>query len=353
MAATLPATATVPPRGSSSDGDELAVGEACVDGDTDRGDHRPYEVTRADVLAAAERIAPYVRRTPVLALERGAFGVPCRLVCKLELHQHAGSFKTRGAFNRLLTSDRAADAGVCAASGGNFGTAVAYAAGVLGIRATVFVPEISSPAKVARLRELGAEVVVTGREYADALDACRRRVEETGADMPHAYDDHAVVAGAGTLARELLDEEPDLDTIVVAVGGGGLLGGIASWVRGDVRVVAVESTGTPTLARAVAAGEPVDVEVGGLVADSLGARRIGDHGFAAASRWVDTRVQLHDDRIREAQRRLWRDARIACEPAAAAPLAALGPERYVPEADECVALVVCGGNVDLATLARP
>lgn len=322
-----------------------------MDDDITRDDPGPREVTRGDILAAAERIAPYVRRTPVLTLERGAFGSPARLVCKLELHQHAGSFKTRGAFNRLLTSERAADAGVCAASGGNFGTAIAYAAGVLGIRATVFVPEISSPAKVTRLRELGADVVVTGREYADALDACRQRVAETGADMPHAYDDHAVVAGAGTLGRELLDAEPELDTIVVAVGGGGLVGGIASWVRHDVRVVAVESHGTPTLRRAMAAGEPVDVEVGGLVADSLGARRIGDHGLAAARRWVDDLVVLDDDRIRRAQDRLWREARIACEPAAAAPLAALGPAGYVPDADERVALVVCGANVDLATLA--
>ena len=319
--------------------------------DTGRGTPDAYEVTRADVLAAAERIAPYVRRTPVLGLERGAFGAPGRVVCKLELHQHAGSFKTRGAFNRLLTSERATDAGVCAASGGNFGTAIAYAAGVLGIRATVFVPEISSPAKVARLRELGADVVVTGREYADALDACRRRVEETGADMPHAYDDHAVVAGAGTLASELLDQAPDLDTIVVAVGGGGLLGGIASWVRGDVRLVSVESHGTPALVRAVSAGEPVDVEVSGLVADSLGARRVGRHGYAAASRWVDTFIELDDASIRDAQGRLWREARIACEPAAAAPLAALGPDGYVPDADERVALVVCGGNVDLTTIA--
>lgn len=308
-------------------------------------------ITRDDILAAGERIRPHVRWTPVLELERGAFGLPGSLLCKLELHQHAGSFKTRGAFNRLLTSGRAADAGVCAASGGNFGTAIAYAAGVLGIPATVFVPEISSPAKVARLRELGAEVVVTGREYAEALEACRQRVAETGADMPHAYDDHAVVAGAGTLGRELVHDLPDVDTVVVAVGGGGLVGGIASWLRGDARIVAVESTGTRTLARALAADEPVDVEVGGLVADSLGARRIGAHGFAAVRRWVDTVVAVEDDDIRAAQRELWRTARIAAEPAAAAPLAALRTGSYVPAADERVALVVCGANVELASIA--
>ncbi|MBW3620389.1 MAG: serine/threonine dehydratase [Actinobacteria bacterium] len=307
-------------------------------------------ITRGDILAAADRIEPYVRRTPVVELGPGSLGQPGPVVCKLELHQHAGSFKTRGAFNRLLTSDRAAEAGVCAASGGNFGTAIAYAAGVLGIHATVFVPEISAPAKVARLRELGAEVVVAGREYAESLEACRERVAATGADMPHAYDDREVVAGAGTLARELLTQVPDVDTIVVSVGGGGLLAGVASWVRGDVAVVSVESHGTASLVRAMSAGTPVDVEVSGLVADSLGARRVGGHGFAAASRWVDTFVELDDERIRSAQTALWREARIACEPSAAAPLAALGPDGYAPAADEKVALIVCGGNVDLATI---
>jgi threonine dehydratase len=309
------------------------------------------DVTRDDIVATAERIRPHVRWTPTLELEPGAFGVTGRLVCKLELHQHGGSFKTRGAFNRLLTSARAADAGVCAASGGNFGTAIAYAAAALGIPATVFVPEISSPAKVARLRELGAEVVVSGREYAEALAACRERAAETGAETPHAYDDHAVVAGAGTLGRELLLDLPDVDTVVVAVGGGGLVGGIASWCRGAVRVVAVESEGTRTLGRALEAGGAVDVEVSGLVADSLGARRIGDHGLTAAERWLDTVVTVTDDDIRSAQRRLWRDVRIAAEPAAAAPLAALATGGYVPAAEERVALVVCGANVDLATLA--
>lgn len=309
------------------------------------------EITRDDIVAAAERIAPYVRRTPVLALEPGAFGHPARLFLKLEQLQHAGSFKVRGAFNRLLTSRRARQVGVCAASGGNFGLAVAYAARALGIPATIFVPEISTPAKVARLRDLGADVVVAGREYAEALEACRERVAATGADMPHAYDDHAVVAGAGTLARELAADVPDLDTIVVATGGGGLIGGIASWVRDDVRVVSVETHGTPTLIRALVADRPVDVEVTGLLADALGARRIGDHGFAAAKRWVDEYVELDDGSVRSAQRALWREARVACEPSAAAPLAALGTHGYEPRPDERIALVVCGGNTDLAALA--
>lgn len=311
------------------------------------------EVTRDEITAAAARIAGHVRTTPVLELERGAFDRAGRLVLKLELHQHAGSFKTRGGFNRLLTSDGVGDAGVCAASGGNFGLAIAYAARELGVPATIFVPEISAAAKVSRLRELGAEVVVVGREYAEALDACRLRAAETGAEIPHAYDDHAVVAGAGTLARELLDQVPVLDTIVVSTGGGGLIAGIASWVRDDVRVVSVESHGTPALSRAVSAGAPVDVAVEGLVADSLGARRIGEHGFAAACRWVDAFVEVDDDAIRSAQRRLWREARVACEPASAAPLAALGPDGYQPAADERVALIVCGGNVDPASLAVP
>lgn len=309
------------------------------------------EITREDIAAAAERIAGHVRHTPVLELERGAFGQPARLLLKLEQLQHAGSFKTRGAFNRLLTSERARTAGVCAASGGNFGLAVAFAAGEIGIEATIFVPTISSPAKVARLRDLGADVVVTGDEYADALAACRERVAATGAEMPHAYDDHAVVAGAGTLARELCAQREELDTIVVATGGGGLIGGIASWVRDDVRVVSVESRGTPTLARALAAGAPVDVAVSGLVADALGARRIGDHGFAAARRWVDEVVEVDDGEIRRAQQELWRHVRVACEPSAAAALAALGPHGYDPVPGERVALVLCGGNTELSALA--
>lgn len=308
------------------------------------------EITRDDILAAADRVAPHVRRTPVLALEPGAFGSPAQLFLKLEHHQHAGSFKTRGAFNRLLTSDRAREAGVCAASGGNFGLAIAFAAAALHLDATIFVPEISAPAKVARLRDLGADVVVTGREYAEALEACRRRVADTGAEMPHAYDDHAVVAGAGTLAVELCDQVPDLDTVVVATGGGGLIGGVASWVRDDVRIVSVESHGTPTLIRALAAGHPVDVAVSGLLADALGARRIGEHGFAAARRWVDEVVELDDASVQRAQRDLWREVRIACEPSAAAPLAALGPAGHAPAPGERIALVVCGGNVDLDRL---
>lgn len=308
------------------------------------------DVTRDEIAEVADRVAPHVRRTPVLELGPGAFGSPARVTLKLEHLQHAGSFKTRGAFNRLLTSDRAQEVGVCAASGGNFGTAVAYAAAELGIRATIFVPEISSPAKVARLRDLGAEVEVVGREYAEALAACEDRVAATGADMPHAYDDHAVVAGAGTVGREILEQVPDVDTIVVSVGGGGLIGGVASWTRGDVRVVSVESHGTAAMSAAIEADAPVDVEVSGLVADALGARRAGVHGFEASRRWVDEFVRLDDGTIAAAQRDLWRECRIACEPSAAAPLGALGAG-YQPEPDEHVVLIVCGGNVDLSTLA--
>ncbi len=308
------------------------------------------EVTRDDIAAAADRIAGRVRRTPVLELDAGTLGAGVTGVLKLELHQHAGSFKARGAFNRLLSSERAREAGVCAASGGNFGLAIAYAARELAIPATIFVPEISSPAKVERLRELGADVVVTGREYAEALEACRERAATTGADVPHAYDDHEVVAGAGTLALELVEQVPDLDTVVVATGGGGLLAGVASQVRDDIRVVSVETHGTRTLVAALAAGEPVDVPVSGLAADALGARRIGDHAFAAARRWVDRAVEVADDTVAAAQARLWRELRVACEPSAAAPLAAIGPGGYEPSAGERVALVVCGGNVDLRQL---
>lgn len=309
-------------------------------------------ITRDDIEAADQRIAPWVRRTPVLELEPGAFDVPGRLTLKLEQLQHSGSFKARGAFNLLLNRS-VPESGVVAASGGNFGLAIAFAARVLGHHATIFVPESSAPAKQAKLRALGANLVVTGRFYADALAASQKRVEATGALFAHAYDQVEVVAGAGTCGRELDRQQAALDTVLVATGGGGLIGGISTWYGGRTRVISVESKQTSTLASALAAGEPVDVELGGVAADALGARRIGNLGFHAAQRWVDRALLVSDEAILAAQQALWNTARIACEPASAAPLAALMTGAYQPAGDERVCLIICGANLDPASLSTP
>jgi threonine dehydratase len=306
-------------------------------------------ITPDDIVAAAARIAGYVRRTPVLDVPAGTCGAVTPLALKLEHHQVSGSFKGRGAHN-LLLSDRVPPAGVVAASGGNFGVAIAYAAHVLGQPATIFLPDITAPAKRARLASLGADVRIVPGVYADALTASAAHAHETGARSAHAYDQPEIVAGAGTVARELEDQRPELDTVLVAVGGGGLIGGIASWYGARVRIVAVETEGTPTLHKALAAGAPVDVEVTGVAADSLGARRIGALAWAARDA-IDASVLVTDDAVRDAQARLWHECRIACEPASAAPLAALVAGAYTPEPDERVALLICGANVDPATLA--
>ncbi len=308
-------------------------------------------VTRDDIEAADQRIDRWVRRTPVLELEAGAFGISGHLTLKLEQLQHSGSFKARGAFN-LLLSREVPDTGVVAASGGNFGLAIAYAARALGHHATIFVPQAASAAKQAKLRALGAELVVTGNFYADALAASMERIEKTGALFAHAYDQPEVVAGAGTCGRELDQQQPELDTVVVATGGGGLIGGISTWYGGSTRVISVESEQTSTLASALEAGEPVDVELGGVAADALGASRIGKLGFHAAQQWVDRALLVSDDAILEAQQTLWDGARIACEPASAAPLAALMTGAYRPADDERICLIICGANLDPASLSR-
>ncbi|MFO0998407.1 MAG: threonine/serine dehydratase [Alphaproteobacteria bacterium] len=307
-------------------------------------------ITRDDIEAADGRTASYLRVTPVAVLEADAFGLAARLTLKLECLQHAGSFKPRGAFNRIL-SGKVPASGVIAASGGNHGVAVAHAARRLGIKAEIFVPEIASPVKIERLRELGAVVNVVGRAYAESFEACRRRAAETGALDIHAYDHPAVIAGQGTLARELDGQAPALDTILIAVGGGGLIGGVASWYAGRGRVVGVEPARAPTLARALEAGAPVDVEVSGIAADSLGARRIGSIVFPIAKRLVERVVLVTDDAIREAQRALWRELRVVAEPGGATALAALLSGVYRPAAGERVGVVICGGNTDPAQLS--
>ena len=310
-----------------------------------RSIRRVPNLERADVEAAYERIAGRVRTTPVLDLEPGALGVPGRLTLKLELLQHTGSVKARGALNRILAG-RPGAAGVIAASGGNFGVAVAYAAREVGCPAEVFVPAVSSPAKREWLDRLGATVQVVPGFYADALRASAERAAQTGALVMHAYDQPDVVAGQGTVAVELSGQAPAVDTVLVAVGGGGLLGGVATWYAGSVRVVAVEPELAPTLHAALAAGHPVDVDVAGVAADSLGARRIGDYGFAAAQRYVTDSVLVSDEDIRAAQQRLWAGVRLLAEPGGAAAFAGLLAGAYRPAPDERVAVLVCGANLD-------
>ncbi|MGE0845725.1 MAG: threonine/serine dehydratase [Flavobacteriaceae bacterium] len=310
----------------------------------------PTTVTADDIRAAYRRITTRIRRTPVLEAEGAAFGAARPVSLKLELFQHAGSFKARGAFNNLLSRD-IGPAGVAAASGGNHGIAVALAARALSIPARIFVPEISSPAKVARLRSLGADVVVTGAAYADALAACEAWRAQTGAEGVHAFATPQTVAGQGTLAIEWERQAPDLDTLLVAVGGGGLIAGVAAHYAGRARVIAVEPERAPSLHAALAAGRPVDVEVGGVAADALGARSVGELNFAICREHVAASLLVPDAAIGDAQAALWRDFRIAAEPGGATALAALAAGVYKPGPEERVGVLVCGGNVDPATLA--
>jgi len=309
--------------------------------------------TRADIEAAAERIAPHVRRTPLWVLDSATLGIAgpsFEVWLKLEQTQVSGSFKARGMFNRLL-ANTIPPAGVIAASGGNAGIATATAARALGVPAEIFVPTVISPAKRERLAGLGARVVVTGAVYAEALAACEQRQHETGALMTHAYDQSEVVAGAGTLAREIERECGVPDALLVSVGGGGLLGGIAAWFAGRCRIVALEPELAPTLQRALAAGEPVNVDVSGIAADSLGARRVGAIAWQIVQDHPVEPVLLPDAEIRAAQRALWQDFKLAVEPAAALPLAALRSAAVTVRPGQRVCLIVCGANVDPATLA--
>ena len=305
-------------------------------------------ITRDDVVAAQARIAGRVRRTPLLDTGDG------RLWIKCEFLQHAGVFKTRGAFNRQLAARErgqlTTENGIVVASGGNAGLANAYVANALGVPATVFVPENAPAVKVGRLRAYGAVVHQVGTEYADAFDAAVVFAAEHDAVLCHAYDQPEVVAGAGTLALEILKDESRIDTVVVAVGGGGLYAGIAAAVHGSARVVAVEPTSIPTLRSALEAGRPVDVPVSGIAADSLGARRVGEIAFDVAQRTDPTSVLVDDDAIGAARQALWSRYRIPAEYGAAAAYAALTAGAYVPAPDERVAVVICGANTDPATL---
>ncbi|MBM7079172.1 threonine/serine dehydratase [Micromonospora humida] len=308
-------------------------------------------LTKSQIEDAANRIAGHVRTTPTVELPSGTFGLPYPVAAKLELLQVTGSFKPRGAFYRMISS---APRSVIAASGGNHGLAVAYAARELGIDAEVFLPVTSSPIKVARLNEYGARVTLVGERYDDALTACRRRAAETGATEIHAYDQAEVVAGQGTVGRELDQQLAGVDTVLVAVGGGGLVGGIAAWFDGSIRVVAVEPGNAPSLHDALRAGHPVDVGVSGVAADSLGARRIGDIGFDVCVRTAVQSVLVEDDDIAAARRAFWDEMRLAVEYGGSTALAALRTGAYRPEPGERVAVVVCGANTDPGDLvARP
>ena len=298
-----------------------------------------------DRIAETERlIRPHVRHTPVLRVDMADFGgAPGPFALKLECLQHSGSFKARGAFASLLTQAIPAT-GVAAASGGNHGAAVAYAAMRLGRPATIFLPGVTSPAKAERVRSYGARLVVTGERYADALAASEAFVRESGALAVHAFDQVGTLLGQGTIGCEIEADLPHLDTLLVAVGGGGLIGGIAAWFRGRVRIIAVEPEGSPTLARALAAGEPVDAETEGIAADSLAPKRVGQIVFPIAKSFVERVVLVTDDDIRAAQQALWDKVRVVAEPGGAAACAALLSGKYAPAPGERVAAVVSGAN---------
>jgi threonine dehydratase len=303
----------------------------------------PSTVGRAQIIATEPVIRPHIRRTPVVEVDGRDFGLDgITLLFKLELTQQSGSFKARGAFANLLLRQVPA-AGVVAASGGNHGAAVAHAARALGIPARIYVPTISTPAKVERIRATGAELVVIGERYADALAASEEWAASSGALRVHAFDQDETMMGAGTLGLELEQQVGIPDAVIAAVGGGGLIGGIAAWFTDRARVVGVEPELAPTLAHALAAGTPVDAPAGGIAADSLAPRRIGERMFPLAQRYIHS-VLVPDDAIADAQRALWRTLRIAAEPGGATSLAALLSGRFVAPPGSRVAVVISGGN---------
>ena len=305
-------------------------------------------IDRAAIAAVAARIRPYVRTTPVVEIDAASLGLDgAPIALKLEHLQHAGSFKTRGAFANLLLRD-VPPAGVVAASGGNHGAAVAYAAHQLGVPAKIFVPTVSSPAKIARIRSYGADLVVEGERYADALAASEAWAAQSGALPVHAFDQRETLLGQGTVAMELEAQAPDVTTILVAVGGGGLIGGVAAWgAGGRVRVVAVEPVDAPTLTAALAAGRPVDAPTGSIAADSLAPRQVGALMFPIAQAHVATVVRVTDADIRRAQATLWETLRLVVEPGGSAAIAALIGGAYQPARDERVAVVISGANTVL------
>jgi len=307
-------------------------------------------LSRERIQATERVIRPYIRRTPVLEVEGSEFGLDSvKVVFKLELFQHAGSFKARGAFTNMLTRKVPA-AGVVAASGGNHGAAVAFAAMKLGKPATIFVPSVASQAKLDRIRGYGAELIIAGDRYAESLEASEAWTKQSGALPIHAYEGDETLLGQGTLGLELEEQDPDLDSLLVAVGGGGLIGGVAAWYQNKVKVIAVEPVEAPTLQLALKAGRPVDSPAGGIAADSLAPRQVGQQMFPIAQKFVQSSLLVTDEEILEAQKKLWEATRIIAEPGGATAFAALLSGRYKPERSERVGVIVCGGNTESVKL---
>jgi len=308
-------------------------------------------ISTGEIRAAYAAIAPHIRRTPIIEVDASDFGIAAAsLVLKLESLQHAGSFKARGAFTSLLTR-KIPRSGVVAASGGNHGAAVAFAAMKLKVPAKIFVPSIASPAKIQQITDYGAELVITGERYADALAASEAWVAQSGALPIHAFDQRETMLGQGTVGLEFEEQAAGLTTLLVAVGGGGLIAGLAAWYDGRIKIVAVEPTLAPTLTRALEAGRPVDADAGGIAAESLAPRRVGELVFPVIRRHIDKTILVSDDAILDAQRQLWTVLRVVAEPGGAAALAALTSRQYVPAPHERVGVLICGGNttVDFKT----
>lgn len=303
-------------------------------------------ISQQQIQQTEKVIRPHIRRTPILEVDGADFGLESiTIVFKLELFQHAGSFKARGAFTNILTREVPA-AGVVAASGGNHGVAVAFAAMKLRKPATIFVPTVAATTKLDRIRSYGAELVITGDRYAESLEASEAWTAKSGALPIHAYEGNETLSGQGTLGLELEQQDPKLDSLLVAVGGGGLIGGVASWYQDRVRLIAVEPFEAPTLERALNAGRPVDAPAGGIAADSLAPRQVGQQMFPIAEKYVREVVLVTDEEIVEAQKKLWQTVRVAAEPGGAAAFAGLLSGRYKPQPGERVGVIVCGGNTN-------
>ena len=298
----------------------------------------------AAIREAYARIGPHIRKTPILEADGADFGLPGRrIIFKLEYLQHAGSFKTRGAFNQMLTRE-IGPAGVVAASGGNHGAATAFAAMKTKHPATIFIPTVASPAKMEQIRSYGARLEVGGDRYDDALRASEAFVAQSKATAIHAYDQYETLQGQATVGLELESQAPKLDALLVAVGGGGLAGGVAAWYRGRVPVIGVEPEAAPTLTRALAAGGPVDSPAGGVAADSLAPKRVGSLMFPIAQQHMKGTVLVTDDAIRDAQRTLWKTLRIVAEPGGAAAIAAILSGAWKPTSEQTIGVLLCGAN---------
>jgi len=310
------------------------------------------EIDREGITATYAVIRKHIRRTPVTEVDAAEFGLPpARLFFKFELQQHSGSFKARGAMANMLLRDVPA-AGVVAASGGNHGAAVAYAAQQAGKPAHIFIPTVASPAKIDRIRSYGAELVITGERYADALAACEVWTAQNGAMPIHAYDQVETLLGAGTTGLEFEEQCPELDSMLIAVGGGGLLGGIAAWYAGRIKIIGVEPEAAPTLTYAVKAGKPVDAPAGGLAADSLAPRQVGEMMFRIAQKHMHSVLLVKDEDIVAAQKALWEKMRVVAEPGGAAAFAALLSGAYRPEPGERIGVMVCGANTTAVDFDR-